>query len=127
MPPISRDNQILFINHGQMIRHPSERKTPPPPKWGEDENEGYNPREPFYDKRKDPHTFSKSTRQIVTKREFKKPTKVLADQIDRPMPLDNNLAGMRYKNSVSLDVDQPPVGRANDLRNSFTLTDDVKK
>ena len=62
MPPISRDNQILFINHGQMIRHPSERKTPPPPKWGEDENEGYNPREPFYDTRKDPHTFSKSKR-----------------------------------------------------------------
>jgi len=38
-----------------MIRCPSERKTPPPPKWGEEENVGYNPWEPFYDPRKDPH------------------------------------------------------------------------
>jgi len=53
-PPISRDNQIVFINHGDRIKCPSERKTPPPPKWGEDDNPGYNPNEPFYDIRKDP-------------------------------------------------------------------------
>jgi hypothetical protein len=53
-PPISRDNNIVFINHGSFIRHPSEIKTPPPPKWGEDENEGYDPKEAFYDIRKDP-------------------------------------------------------------------------
>mmetsp|Transcript_11984 Transcript_11984/g.11865 ORF Transcript_11984/g.11865 Transcript_11984/m.11865 type:complete len:86 (-) Transcript_11984:429-686(-) len=53
-PLISRDNNIVFINHGNAIRNPSERKTPPPPMWGEDENEGYDPKEPFYDISKDP-------------------------------------------------------------------------
>ena len=53
--PITRDNNIVFINHGSKIRNPSERKTPPPPKWGEEENVGYNPMEPFYDPRRDPH------------------------------------------------------------------------
>jgi len=28
--------------------------------WGEDENIGYDPKEPFYDPRKDPYSFSKS-------------------------------------------------------------------
>ena len=68
---ITRDNNIMFINNGSYIRHPSERRTPAPPKWGEDENEGYDPREPFYDPRKDPYTFSQSKRALVTKREFK--------------------------------------------------------
>ena len=58
--PITRDNKIVFINHGKFIRHPSERKTPPPPKWGEEDNPGYDPREPFYDARKDPHTYTVS-------------------------------------------------------------------
>ena len=53
-PPISRDNKIMFINQGSRIRCPSERKTPPPPKWGDEENPGYNPNEPFYDRTKDP-------------------------------------------------------------------------
>jgi hypothetical protein len=61
----------LFINQGSYIRHPSERKTPPPPKWGEDENEGYDPKEPFYDPRRDPYAYSKSKRALITKREFK--------------------------------------------------------
>ena len=56
--PITRDNNITFINNGSFIRHPSERKTPPPPSWGEDENEGYDPREAFYDPRKDPYAYS---------------------------------------------------------------------
>lgn len=67
-----------------MIRCPSERKTPPPPKWGEDENEGYNPYEPFYDPRKDPYAYSKSNRRLITKREFKKDTKVMSEQVERP-------------------------------------------
>ena len=71
-PLISRDNQIVFINHGKLLRHPSERKTPPPPKWGEDENAGYNPREAFYDPWKDPHRYTDSRNAIITKREFKK-------------------------------------------------------
>eukprot|EP00347_Sterkiella_histriomuscorum_P002057 403369637 len=87
-PPISRDNQIKFINHGSFLRCPSERKTPPPPKWGEDENEGYNPYEAFYDRRKDPHHYSQSNRRLITKREFKNHTKIMSEQTDRPKPLN---------------------------------------
>ncbi len=61
----------MFINNGSYIRYPSERRTPPPPKFGEDENEGYNPREPFYDSSKDPYKYSHSKRALITKREFK--------------------------------------------------------
>lgn len=53
-PNISRDNKITFINHGHQIRNPTEIKTPPPPKWGEDDRVGYNPREAFYDPSLDP-------------------------------------------------------------------------
>ena len=52
---ISRDNQIMFINNGRMIRNPSERKTPPPPRWNDEVNPGYNPNELFYDRAKDKH------------------------------------------------------------------------
>ena len=69
---ISRDNNIIFINHGHQIRHPSERRTPPPPKWGEEDNPGYNPSEPFYDRNRDPHQYTKSRNALITKREFKK-------------------------------------------------------
>jgi hypothetical protein len=34
-----------------------ECKTPPPPKWGEEDNPGYNPREAFYNPRMDPHGY----------------------------------------------------------------------
>ena len=30
--------------------------------WGEDENEGYNPLEPFYNPRRDPYLYSDSRR-----------------------------------------------------------------
>ena len=68
---ITRDNQIVFIDRGSFLRHPSERKTPPPPKWHEEDNPGYDPREPFYDPKKDPYEATRSQRRLVTKREFK--------------------------------------------------------
>ena len=61
----------MFIDRGSFIRHPSERKTPPPPRWDEEENPGYDPRAPFYDPRTDPFEASRSQRRLVTKREFK--------------------------------------------------------
>lgn len=68
---MTKDNKIVFINQGVFIRHPSERKTPPPPMWGEEENPGYVPGEPFYDARRDPYKYSFSKRALITKREFK--------------------------------------------------------
>ncbi|TNV72630.1 hypothetical protein FGO68_gene17127 [Halteria grandinella] len=95
--PISKDNGIVFINHGSFIRHPSERKTAPPPQYGEDEHAGYNPREPFYDPRTDPYVTSPSQRALHTKRQFK----LVGQHQHRVEPRNDRMPeSIRYSGSV---------------------------
>lgn len=53
--PITADNNIVFINRDSIIRRPREFKTPPPPKYGEEDEYEVNPRESFYDPLFDTH------------------------------------------------------------------------
>lgn len=53
---ISADNNITFINHDRLIKHPREYKTPPPPMWGEETEEDLydEKKQIFYNPYQDP-------------------------------------------------------------------------
>jgi hypothetical protein len=43
------DNNIMFLDNGDIIRNPINVKTPPPPFWGEEiEEDYYDKNEDFY-------------------------------------------------------------------------------
>ena len=50
---MSPDNGIYFSDNGQLVKNPTNSKTPPPPLWGAPlEEDNYDMTQPFYDGKK---------------------------------------------------------------------------
>eukprot|EP00347_Sterkiella_histriomuscorum_P017560 403348868 len=126
--PISRDNQIVFINHGSQIRCPSERKTPPPPKWGEEDNPGYDPTEPFYDRNRDP-VFIKKVNMIgrqenehTKKNNIDQQTKSMLPLIKKPLTQE-----IQLKYLPPVVQSQSIIEDSQQILKKFQLTDEFKQ
>jgi hypothetical protein len=71
-PLMTPDNNIQFVDNGDLIRNPKPTRTPPPPMWGEESEIDETAGEPFYDINSDPARNSKTLMHLDSSRTRRK-------------------------------------------------------
>ena len=66
------DNDIKFVDNGDLVKNPRPTKTPPPPLWGEESEVDETAGEPFYDPEVDPARNSRSLHHMDSSRSKRK-------------------------------------------------------
>ena len=79
--PLTRDNNIVFIDGSSRMRHPREFKTPPPPTWGEDIEEVTNEGEQFYNPSRNPYQHQFDYLDTGTRRMYQQQKQANIDRI----------------------------------------------
>ena len=71
-PQMTPDNDIKFVDNGDLVKNPRPTKTPPPPLWGEESEVDETAGEPFYDPEVDPARNSRSLHHMDSSRSKRK-------------------------------------------------------